>query len=342
LEGKTNRKGKNGFHRITQLLQELEGNINIYKSYEESSYKNIALALVKWYNAIVDHVAQYIRVDLQKFITNNLDNAAALYGEIANANAKDDEDKSITIENSSWEIKGSATMLRYVDAATLEPEKQLGYQYPGGAPFSMLDEIKELKDVFLDAGKIKPDFVSLKSKFDQVMSYQSYITSLLQPYTALTEEQKKGYNSRSIRLYIQLQRDYITSSLYDYEKAVGEGLPEMTKKKLKAYLDQLDNLRNAFEAAIMTREIDIFYKWFMNIEKLFYDWQIDSTSRRSLLEQLKLFKRIKFEFQLPSAIADDRELTLDNVEIRNSEHMENMMSNLSAAVGQINGILAEL
>ncbi|MDR2812336.1 MAG: hypothetical protein LBB05_00880 [Puniceicoccales bacterium] len=345
LANRTNRSNKNGFYKIKRLLDEIEIKVDTYNGLTGSANKNITLSLVKWYNAIVDYAAQYIKISLQEHINDHLwDSTQIPYVEIDNA-----MDGTTPIADSNWKITSTqGTMLKYIQLSGTTTFSK-GYLYPPNNPSELFKTINTLKTIFLEnGGTIKTAFTKKTGVLDEIKMLQDHVTSLLQQYLDLTEEQKKGYNSQSIRAYIQALRGCIADNLCDYA-IDGNGnevitpkispFPEMTKTLLVKCLKQLDNLRNTFEAAILTREVNTFYDWFINIEKLYYDWRINSASRKKLENQLNLFKGIKFEFELPKAMADDQVLTVDNVEIRSSPNMAEMMAKINIAITNINGII---
>jgi hypothetical protein len=364
LEKSTNSSNKNGFYQLNRLLNEIKSNIEQYKILTGSANRNIALSLVKWYNAIVDYGAQYVKISLQKYVNNSLwDETLNPYQEIASTideNATDGTASKLT-NNNSWKITDAVTdgrtdtgktMLKYIQ---LDDGGLVSSVYPaanGGS--ECFRTIYLLKSTFLDEmGKIKTPYKNKTSELETLKTYQDSVNNMLKQYKDLSEEQRSGYNSLSIRAYINKLLEAVGEQFYAYnvETEVGTSkmmqgdqdlLPDLTQSLLTKYTQQLTNLRNVFEATEITRQVNIFYDWFINVEQLYYDWRINSASRAKLKSQLDLLRKVKFAFELPKAIANDQTLTADNVEVRPSANMSAMMDKISAAVTKINGIIAAL
>ncbi|MDR2372239.1 MAG: hypothetical protein LBD60_03780, partial [Puniceicoccales bacterium] len=346
LAKQTNRVGKNGFYKIKLLLDEIEAKINVYKVFPDSANRNIAFALTEWYNAVLDYAAQHIKISLQEHINDHLwdaTNAKIPYEEIGDAT----NTAGAATSNSNWKITSSGTMLKYIKLNIQSNNTcTIQYLYPANNPSDLFTTINTLKSSFLDAdNKIKDAFMNVTSTLEEIKTLQGSLTNLLQQYNNLTEEQKKGYNSNTIEAYIQRLEEGISDNLCAYNVDTGvatykiTGLPKMTETLLVKCLQQLDNLKKRFESLKITREVNTFYDWFANIEKLYYDWRINSVSRKTLLKQLNLFKGIKFEFELPKSIANEQELTVDNVEIKSSPNMAEMMAKITTAVRDIKEIV---
>ncbi|MDR2667201.1 MAG: hypothetical protein LBB34_03805, partial [Holosporales bacterium] len=356
LEKLTNRVGKNGFYKITQILNELEEKIDIFRLRSSSIDQSIALALVKWYNAVVDYAAQYIKIDLQEYINDSAHLNSKEWASIGKAKNKnlDVDDQAALGDDTSWSVqtpssekdataKATKTMLKYI----MLDGNVIKYVFPGTGNNTwiangntILGQIQTLKSGFINQNSVGSFLI------DDLTKAQQQLENLLQQYNALTEEQKKGYDSTTIRAYIQNLKTIVTNNLGNLDEKTGQfilksnvALPVSTQEIYKKLLENLNNLQGAFESIIISKNVKIFEDWFINIEKIYYDWRIDSKNRKKLLEQLSLFKGIIFEFQLPSAIANDEALTLENVEIRQADEMSKMMGNIRNAVSALNSIL---
>ncbi|MDR1366746.1 MAG: hypothetical protein LBJ13_02440 [Puniceicoccales bacterium] len=351
----TNRIDKNGFHKITQLLNELKEKIDIFRVRSSSTDRSIALALVKWYNAVVDHAAQYIKINLQEYINNSAHLNSKDWSSVGEAQKKNQDDTITKLTaDTSWSIQSATnentavtaaakTMLKYI---RLNDNNEVKYTFPCAGTglwvangSTILGQIQTLQSGF------KNQTVVTAALINDLSQAQQQLENLLQQYNALTEEQKRGYNSMTIRAYIQNLKTIVTTNFGDLnasEQFQPKGnivLAESTKKMYKELLENLNNLRGALESIVITRDVKTFEDWFIKIEKIYYDWRINSKNRKKLLEQLDLFKKVTFEFQLPSAIANDEELLIEKVEIRSANKMGEMMGEISKAIVALNSIL---
>ncbi|MDR1590607.1 MAG: hypothetical protein LBR92_01245 [Puniceicoccales bacterium] len=341
----TNHPQKNGFHKLNLALRDIKSKIDTYLPLKGSANRNIVLSLIKWYNAIVDFGAQYVKSSLQQFVNDSLWNDNASLREIENTS-----DGTSSNPDTNWKVASANTMLKYLQLS----DGSLYYSYPTSPGGSQLFQtISLLKNTFIQNNTLKAVYKNKANDIKEIKNAQDYVTNMLKQYNDLSEEQKNTYDSLSIRAYISNLRKSIAGKFCDYNKETDtitskmieggvDNLPPMTRDLLVAALKQLDNLTSIFEASEITRQVNTFYDWFINIEKLYYDWKINSASRKKLIDQLELLKEVHFHFELPKAIANNQELNADNVEIRTSVHMTNMMTQLRSGVTQVNTILDSL
>jgi hypothetical protein len=347
LRSRTNEEGKNGYYRLKQVLDEVEKKVEIYRKLAGNANRQVTLALVKWYNAIVDYGAQYIRNELQEYINTHLDQGSEAYTEIG----------AETGAGSNWkaeDLAGSDTMLKHMQLNDNNTISWLAASDGSGE----LRKISQLRSDFFgkekdgeDSGKIKSILSNKVGILGTLARDQDAVTNLLEQYMALTEEQKKSYNTQTIKVYIDNFRGNIKTNLYDGDEEgnvgtgdVGNDLPLATRKLLGQCLRQLENLYNGFDSISITQEINKFYDWFINVEQLYYDWRINSVSRAALVKQLEKIRAIRYAFQLPPVVPEGEEVTAEKVEIRGPDTMDNaqmklMMDKVKEALDKIRPVV---
>jgi hypothetical protein len=241
----------------------------------------------------------------------------------------------------------------------LNSNNEISWIYSNNAGSGELKKIWQLKDNFLENSgnsnsnkfKIKGAFSEKVGTFGTLAREQDAVTNLLEQYMALTEEQKKGYNAQTVKVYIENFRTDMRSNLYNgnYEGVAERGvkgneLPLATRQLLGKCLDQLDNLYKGFDSISVTQEVNKFYDWFINVEQLYYDWRINSVSRAALVNQLNKIKQIRYPFQLPPMVPEGEEVTEEKVVIRGPDSMDSaqmkaMMDKIKEALAKIKPIV---
>ncbi|MDE6575843.1 MAG: hypothetical protein K2L24_00335, partial [Opitutales bacterium] len=418
LAALTNQEGSAGFYRVTKLLQEIAQKVDIFLKESDSMSLNIALALKKWYNAIVDYAAEYMVINLQTYINDNYQSDG--WQNLA------DNDNAITSISSpnSWRLSPekdvNQTMLRYMDFNTVGTDSYVityhsAQYYTTTATENILRALWELQSTFYCGNNLATNVAAIKKDIDTyekiiknspetedgekkrleatankaealaklrylayqaqdlgaatvqknttngevsynvtpiqseinkrtniakalgdlsrdrdlMLSQQTQVTNTLSQYNDLTEAQKEGYNSISLRAFIQRYKETLQKHC---DSQYSDGLPEATQTVFKRCIEELENLNDTFENIVNRKQVDTFYRWFTQMEKFYYDWKINSVSRSTFLEQLKLFQQISFEFQLPNMIADDDEaLSVEDVSVRLGDNMEKMMNKIREA-----------
>jgi hypothetical protein len=340
LRDRVNEEGKDGFYRIAQILDEIDEWIERYKIRRGTADNQITQALAKWYNAVVDYGAQFIRIHLQEYINDNsvAETRGSMVGYEEIGDAKQAANPAATIGGSNWKIVGSGTRLRHVKVEQKGTYMEKSWLYPAASNTGLsLQELHQLKSNFIGGNKLK-DALWLRGEISDLTMYQDYVRNLLDQYVLLKETERQGYDSTTIQAYVQTLRNNAADLLSAKESV----FPEETKALLDRYIGDLTNLDNGFYSMKIVKEVDQFYEWFINLEKLNYDWRINSRSLGAMVRQLEGIKLIKFGIQMPRPIAEEKDLKAENVNLRSSAHIESMMSSISNAVKNINSILSKL
>jgi hypothetical protein len=358
LRDRVNVPGKDGYFRVAQILDEIDQWVDRYKVLTGTTNNQITQALAKWYNAVVDYVGQFIGRDLENYVNDNVSGTIGTFEEIGNAK----DAAGAEVKGSNWKIAGAAaaaddkSRLRHITVGkTLASEPTTmttSYLYADTSTTDpSLKELKDFQSGFLTNNKLKTT-LQIGMECDELTMLQNYVTNSLKQYVDLQEAEKRSYNSTSIRAYVQALKGAVEA----LNTAKGTTFPAATKAVLgngtttvngvttarAGYIGDLENLDNGFKSMEMLRQVDEFYEWFINLEKLNYDWRINGRSLEKMTEQLGKIKEIQFGILMPRPIGDEKDLRAENIEIRSSTNIEAMMGQLSSAVRGVNTIIASL
>lgn len=340
-----NKKDQNGFYKIYEITQEIYDYIkNYYDKYRnthETDYLNTALALVEWYNQIIDYAAQFIAIDMQKYV--NLKAAGVIQDSTWNivpiVKLSDDTCESI------WTLGDDSNLLK-LSLIKNEEDDEYDIKFIDYKTITeQLDNVKKIEKLY--SNYIKTNSVS-NINYSSLENYQSALLQLLTQYNALTEDEKNTYNPEKIKNAILQFKEYVQNNIYSwtYNKTdklwefntssnIVNNLPEDTKTIYAKLIESLENLVNAFEAAQVDKVIGRFYRWFQNIEQVYPDWRINSVSRNNLKDQLTSMKCVSYSMQIPPELPEGETITARKVEMRNSDKMCSFMLTMNDIIDKL-------
>ena len=329
-----NEENKQGFYKISKLLDEIIAKIkqftDLYSREQSVDHLNSALSMAKWYNQIVDFAAQYLTVDLQKYINRCF--------------TSKEWNPPQEGTDSCWDVSNEkSSRLKYIEVdvhGTIKFTEDL----------NSLSKSKELGKLLKLLNDYSAKTFLTQTEVNWIQNYQAQVLNLVNQYNALSEVDKDGYDSTNVRLCISQLRNYITNNIYNYEETdlgevkviKGSDLPSEMQSLYKNYLDSLINLSNAFESRKIEAEISKFYNWFTKVETLYPDWRINSVSRKSLKDQLAMMRSTVLEMELPKAISNEKEVLPSNILIRTSGDLREFVKQAGSVMKNLQSLLKDL